>query len=607
MAKKIILLGATGSIGSQALLLLKDNKDYELVGISANSNGEKLIEIAKEFPSVRYIAIATPSKAKEIEDALPAVKVLSGESANIKIVDEADPEVVLNSILGFCGFLPSLHALNKDKILLLANKETLVVGGAFIQEALKKGKGELYPIDSEHVALAKCLADVPPGKTIKKLFITASGGALRDYPPKDIGKAPVSAVLKHPTWHMGAKITVDSATMVNKAYEVIEASMLFNRPLKDIKAVIQRESLIHAGVELDDGTTIVEYSPNTMLIPIKYALSRGTEKRHQITEDDEKIIKTLKYEEIDKNRYPMFYFIIELVGKFPSRAPIIINAVDEVVVHAYLNNDIRLGDLETILRKVSSRLAHETKNPSSLKDVLVLDETSRNEATKMVHIFSTALKNGNNPSDVVAKPLRDANRKHDEDLLSKEEKAREKKASRWKNDPTKKALLREHQKQKKATSGYPKKKRKEKDFLKKPQSFGAFMEQKDEGRHNTRGERRSSYERKKKGFPSKRRDSAKGLDHPTNGKDQRRFERKNKGGSHNPFGHPSFNKKDKGERKDRRTKENRSFHSPSSDAPHSSKKHWGSRPSDKNNERKEGFEKKKKRPFHRGRTNYHRG
>ena len=380
MAKKIVLLGATGSIGTQALSLLKDNSEYELVGITANKNVDKLVEIVKEFPTIKFVGIVADSKAKALKEALPEVEVLSGKSINLTIIDEANPDVVLNSILGFDGFLPSLHALKKDKILLLANKETLVVGGNFINEVLAQGHGKLIPIDSEHVAVAKCLAEVPQDKKVKELFITASGGALRDYPTKAIGTAPIQAVLAHPTWKMGPKITVDSATMVNKAYEVIEASMLFHYPLKDIKAVINRESLIHGGVVLEDGTSIYEYSPNTMLTPIKYALSLGTEKRHELTDEDKEAVKNLKTEDIDKNRYPMFTFILSLVGKYPSRAAIVVNAVDEEAVNAYLNGEIRFGDVETILRKVSSSVTRDSDNPKELKDVLDLDEKARDAA-----------------------------------------------------------------------------------------------------------------------------------------------------------------------------------------------------------------------------------
>lgn len=613
MARKIVLLGATGSIGTQALSLLKEDKNYELVGISANQNSAKLIEIAKEFPSIKFIAIATPSKAEEIKTTLPEVKVLSGESANISIIDEADPDVVLNSILGFAGFLPSLHALKKNKILLLANKETLVVGGKFINEALKNGTGKIYPIDSEHVALAKCLADVPDGKTVKELFITASGGALRDYPEKQIGVAPIKAVLNHPTWHMGAKITVDSATMVNKAYEVIEASMLFNRPLKDIKAVIQRESLIHGGVVLNDDTKLFEYSPNTMLIPIKYALSLGTEKRHQLTAEDEEAVKKLKFEDIDKNRYPMFFFIIELVGKYPDRAPIIINAVDEIVVNAYLNGLIRLGDLETILRKVSSRLTHETSNPSELKDVLNLDEKARDEATKMIKIFANALKNGNNPSDVVAKPIRDANKKHEDNVLSEEEKAKKKKASRWKNDPSKKALLKEHQKEKKAKTGYPKKEKKEErsSFHKKPQSFGEYMDHKDEKKDSYhKNDRHSSFHRDERKPYSAKGGFHRGFGHHDKDDDKKRKEGHGDGSFHKSYGnhHSSFHKD--GERKEeRRDDQHRSFghHSFSKGRSFSSRNHSSSHSSYRGERREERTGDKKKRTFHRGRNNYHRG
>lgn len=484
MSRKIVLLGATGSIGTQALSLLKGNDEYELVGISADRNVDKVLEILSVFPSVGFVAMASNAKAKVIRETRPDVDVFSGDAANIQLIDEADPDVVLNSILGFDGFLPSLHVLRKNKILLLANKETMVVGGRFINEELRKGNGKVYPIDSEHVALAKCIADAS-GKEIKELYITASGGALRDYPIKQISMAPVNAVLNHPTWKMGAKITVDCATMVNKAYEVIEASMLFDRPVDEIKAYIERNSLIHGGVVLEDGTKLCEHSPNTMLIPIQYALSLGTEKRHVPTGEEEVEIGKLSMEPIDNNRYPMFGFILDLVKRYPDRASIIVNAVDEVVVKAYLDQKIRFGDLETILRKVSSSLTRDERNPKDLRGVIELDKKARETAEHMVEVFATALANGNDPSVTISKPVRDASRKHAEKNISKEERRKEKKSSRWRNDPSKKLLVKQH------ASDKLKKKKEEESSEKKTKtarstkandtqrikSFGEFMDE----------------------------------------------------------------------------------------------------------------------------------
>lgn len=506
MAKKIVLLGATGSIGTQALSLLKEDDSYELIGVSANKSAEKLIEIVKEFPSIKFVGIASKAKEKVLAEALPGVEILSGEAANLNIIDKADPDVVLNSILGFDGFLPSLHALKINKILLLANKETLVVGGKFINEVLEKGLGRLYPIDSEHVALAKCLADVSEGHEVQELFITASGGALRDFPMKEIANAPIKAVLQHPTWKMGAKITVDSATMVNKAYEVIEASVLFHRPLKEIKAYVERGSLIHGGVVLEDGSKVVEYSQNTMLIPLKYALSLGQEKRHVPTEEEASKISEIKLEEIDRGRYPMFYFIIELVGKYSSRGPVIVNAVDEIAVNAYLNGEIRYGDMETIIRKVSSHLAREASDPSSLRELVDLDKTARDEAQRMVNIYANALMNGNDPSDIVAKPIRKANEKHEQEVLSEEERQRKKKASRWKNDPTKKVLVKEHKRAKAKKEQEEKAAEKNKEDkpkkITKVQSFGEYMNERDSHEEKKNGRRRSNMSEGKKSYRS---------------------------------------------------------------------------------------------------------
>lgn len=500
--KRIVVLGATGSIGTQALSLLKEDPSYELVGVTARSSAEKLLEIARSFPSLRALGIASSNEEKLLKEARLESTILSGQEANMKIVDLVEPDVVLNAITGFQGFLPSLHALKKDKVLLLANKETLVVGGRFVDEVLSSGKGRLYPIDSEHAALAMCLADVPEGKRVKKLFITASGGALRDYPLERIAWAPVEDVLKHPTWSMGPKITVDSATMVNKAYEVLEASLLFHRPVEDVQAFVDRSSFCHAALLLEgeENPSIYACFPNTMLIPIRYALSLGKDRPRTLTASQVEALgggKALSGEAIAKDRYPMFFFLSDLFERFPRRAPIAANAVDEVVVDAYLNGRIRFGDLETILRKVSSRLARTSSDPSSLSDVLALDESARKEAERMVSLFANALASGQSPSAVVATPLRQAKKKRAEEALDEEARKRRKKASRWKNDPSKKSLLkaRERERKKKGETGSPERWKKEGRREKEIPSFGDYMEKREGdskgGRRPSRGSRPS--------------------------------------------------------------------------------------------------------------------
>ena len=232
---KVLLLGASGSIGGQTIDIINEAKDkFTLAAFSVGQNFEKAQEILRNFVSVKHVYITSKEKALELKKEFPKVKFYSGKKGLVKLTKAADYTMCVDALVGFAGLEPAIVALKKDKVLCLANKEALVTGGQIINLILRTGKGRLYPIDSEHVALAKCLANCKP-EEVKRLIITASGGALRNVPLNELENIKAEDALKHPTWKMGNKITIDCATMMNKGFEIIEAFYLYHFPLDQIK------------------------------------------------------------------------------------------------------------------------------------------------------------------------------------------------------------------------------------------------------------------------------------------------------------------------------------------------------------------------------------
>jgi 1-deoxy-D-xylulose-5-phosphate reductoisomerase len=357
MREDIIVLGATGSIGRQCLEILRYSDRYRLVGVSLNTRYEILEDYLLYFDGLRKVAITDPEKAKEFQARHPDLTVYSGEEASLTLVKKNPQATVFNSLLGNVGLRPSLLALRQHQDLLLANKESLVIGSSLIQKELRKTHGHLYPVDSEHVGLAKLLSEARRlgihKDQIRSLTVTASGGSLRDVPKEDLPDVTPEQVLHHPTWAMGPKITCDSATLVNKGYEVIEASVLFGFPLSRVNAIICRESLVHAEltyVSKGHRETIVEYSPCDMKVAIAYALSKGKLTVHQNGKEDQKAIGRLHFAPVDETFYPCFRLTIRTYEKYGNAGMIFYNAVDTLAVKKFLAKEIPYSDILTALR-----------------------------------------------------------------------------------------------------------------------------------------------------------------------------------------------------------------------------------------------------------------
>lgn len=377
--RKILLLGASGSIGSQTIDIINDNLDkFDLVGFSVGKHDEIIDDLIFSHPNVNDVYLINDLKKKHYQQKYPGINFYSGKKGLSKLIKKTDFDICVDALVGFVGLKPAYLTLKKNKILCLANKEALVSGGTLIKKLLKKGYGKIYPIDSEHVAIAKCLSKVNK-KDVKKLVLTASGGALRNMPIEKLKDALPSDALKHPNWKMGNKITIDCATMINKGFEVIEAYYLFDYPLSDIEILMHDESLVHSFIKLNDGSVVVDYGRPDMHGPIEYALFEGKNKyevKHIVSLNE---LNDCHFHNYDKNRYPLTELAKKCLSLGSSKM-IALNAANEVAVNKYLNNEISYNEIYEIVKKVVDKTPL-IKNPSLFITELI-DKKARKEANK---------------------------------------------------------------------------------------------------------------------------------------------------------------------------------------------------------------------------------
>ena len=362
--KKVLLLGASGSIGTQTLDVINKYLDrFELVGFSVGNKSEYIDKIIKEFPSVKYVYVTSDDTADEYKVKYPNIAFYSKKDTFIKLINDVDFDMCVEALVGISGLVPAIEVLKKNKILCLANKEALVTGGHLINKLLDDGYGKLYPIDSEHVALAKCLSKVNKDE-VEGLYLTASGGALRDIPFEKLGEMKASDALKHPNWKMGDKITIDCATMMNKGFEVIEAHHLFNIPFDKIDVVLHKESAIHSMVEYNDGSIIAQMGNPDMHLPIKYALLYPKHLADDKTNyfDFDKFSQ-LNFKNMDYKRYPLVKIAKE-IGKHGGNICAILNGANDEAVDLFINKKIKFIEIETYILK-TLKAASFIKNPTA--------------------------------------------------------------------------------------------------------------------------------------------------------------------------------------------------------------------------------------------------
>ena len=377
--KHISILGSTGSIGKQTLDVVRAHPDeYKIVGLTANSNHELLIKQIKEFRP-KAVAIMDHSKADDILN-FSSCQVFHGLSGlnKIAVLDEAD--TVVNSLVGSIGVEPTYNAINAKKNVALANKETLVAAGSVIMDEARKNNVNLMPIDSEHSAIFQCL-NGENVKDVKSITITCSGGPFRYKTKEELSKMTKEDALKHPTWNMGAKITIDSSTWMNKGFEVIEAHWLYGIPYENIKVVVHPQSIVHSLVEFQDTSVIAQLGLPDMKVPIQYALSYPKRFKTDFQSLDLVKIKSLEFIEPDFERFPCLKYAYD-AGKIGGTLPCAMNAANEIAVNAFLNDKIKFLEIQQIIKKMMD--SHSLIKTPSLKEILETDFETKEDTKKLI-------------------------------------------------------------------------------------------------------------------------------------------------------------------------------------------------------------------------------
>ncbi len=371
---KILLLGSTGSIGTSTENCIRRYRDqFSLIGISVNQRVESAVTQIKEF-GPKHLSIGSPlAHSKFPTNDFPDVTVYQGDEGLLQMAEELDYDVLVNALVGSVGFAPTVAALKRGKNVALANKESLVVGGEIIAEVLRQYGGNLLPIDSEHSAILQCLTGEEP-KTIESMTITASGGPFRELPASEFENITVATALKHPTWAMGPKITIDSSTLMNKGFEVMEAHHLFNISFDDIKVVVHPQSIIHSMVTFNDGAVMAQCGLPDMELPIQYALTYP--KRLPITAPRLSLaeIGSLTFFEPNHEQFPCLNLCIE-AGRAGGTVPAVLNAANEVAVELFLKEKIKYVDIAKIVSESCEQ--HNRENAVSLEQIIAIDKETR--------------------------------------------------------------------------------------------------------------------------------------------------------------------------------------------------------------------------------------
>jgi 1-deoxy-D-xylulose-5-phosphate reductoisomerase len=377
--KAITLLGSTGSIGTQTLDIVAQYPDrFRIVGLAAGRNVEMLAAQIRQFrPEI--VAISDAEKLPELKQAIAALDpqpiLLAGQAGVIEVARYGDAEAVVTGIVGCAGLLPTIAAIEAGKDIALANKETLIAGGPVVNPLVEKHGVKLLPADSEHSAIFQCLQGVPD-QGLRRILLTASGGAFRDWPVEKLSEVTVADALKHPNWSMGRKITVDSATLMNKGLEVIEAHFLFGLDYDDIEIVIHPQSIIHSLIELQDTSVLAQLGWPDMRLPILYTLSWPD----RIYTDWERLdlVKAgnLTFREPDHEKYPCMQ-LAYAVGRAGGSMPAVLNAANEQAVALFLDEKIRFLDIPRCIEWVCDQHKSDNRANPSLDDILAADEWAR--------------------------------------------------------------------------------------------------------------------------------------------------------------------------------------------------------------------------------------
>lgn len=380
--KQIAILGSTGSIGSQALQVVAEHPDlYEVYALTANNSVEQLIQQARQFMP-EAVVIANENKYEELKQALAGlpIKVYAGVEALCQVVESGPIDIVLSAMVGYAGLKPTINAIKARKQIALANKETLVVAGELINSLANTYKAPILPVDSEHSAIFQCLAG-EFNNPIEKIILTASGGPFRTCSLEQLSLVKKEQALKHPNWKMGAKITIDSASMMNKGFEVIEAKWLFGVRPDQIEVVVHPQSVIHSMVQFEDGSVKAQLGMPDMRLPIQYAFSYPYRIKSSFERIDFTKCTNLTFEQPDTKRFRNLALAYEAMNK-GGNMPCIVNAANEVVVAAFLRDEIGFLQMSDVIEQTMCKVSYI--NQPDYDDYVATDAEARRIAAGLI-------------------------------------------------------------------------------------------------------------------------------------------------------------------------------------------------------------------------------
>jgi len=377
--KRVVILGSTGSIGTQALEVIAASDGLRAVGLSADSSWEPLLEQARSH-GVPMVALADPAAAERAKQAWEG-RVMPGEEGIRALIDAAEADLVLNAVVGAAGLGPTVVALTEGIDLALANKESLVVGGELVTALAEATDARIIPVDSEHSALYQLIHAEPPG-TVERLVLTASGGPFRGR--TDLGGIAPQEALAHPTWEMGGKVTIDSATLINKGLELIEAHQLFGVPFERIDVVVHPQSIVHALVHLNDGASLAHLGYPDMKVPISYALNLPERADVEVPTLDLATVGELSFEAADTDTFACLRLARE-AGETGGTAPCVLNAANEVAVEAFLAEQLPFTGIAEVIERCLDEL--EARPVGHFEDLYAADAEARERARERIQLM----------------------------------------------------------------------------------------------------------------------------------------------------------------------------------------------------------------------------
>jgi len=372
--KKVFILGSTGSIGVNCLNVISNlENEFKVEVLTVNSNSGLLLEQIKKF-NPKVVVVREDKAAKEISGKIPdSCELLIGEAGLIKAAKETDYEIFMGALVGFAGLAPTIEAVKRGKRIALANKETLVVAGELVTDLCRENNSEIIPVDSEHSAIYQCLVGENLSE-VEKIILTASGGPFRNKDKSFFETATVDEALNHPNWKMGSKITIDSATMMNKGLEVIEAHWLFGLPSDKIEVVIHPQSIIHSMVQFVDGSIKAQMGLPDMKLPIQYALTFPERVQNNFERTDLPSIGSLTFYEPDTNKFECLKLAFDALND-GGTAPCILNAANEVAVSKFLDNEIKFSHIPLLINKALDKVENNFK--ADLGTIFECDRVTR--------------------------------------------------------------------------------------------------------------------------------------------------------------------------------------------------------------------------------------